>query len=172
MAAVQIARHVCRAGLVITTAGSDERAARGKELGAHESINYTSTDFLAEVMRLTGGRGVDVVLELVGGETFSRSQQALAKGGRMVAAGRSSGEPSVVDEELARDRQQQVWATWGAMGGVSDQVRAEALAEILELVRDSKLKVVIDRVFPLSEAPAAHRYLAGRNQFGKVLLRP
>jgi NADPH2:quinone reductase len=172
MAGVQIAKHVCQAGLVITTAGTDQRAARGKDLGADAWINYNTTDFAAEVMRLTNGRGVDAVLELVGGETFTRSQQVLAEGGRMVSGGRSSGEPAVVDEELAKRKNQQVWSPWGAMGGVSDELRAGALRKILELVADGTLQVVIDRVFPLSETAEAHRHLAKRGQFGKVLLRP
>ena len=105
-------------------------------------------------------------------ETFRRSQQALAEGGRMVSAGRSGGEPAVADEALAAAKNQKVVTAWGAMGGASNETRARALAQIVDLVAAGTLKVVIDRVFPLSETAAAHRHLAGRNQFGKVLLRP
>lgn len=170
MAAVQIAKHVVKAGLVITTAGSDDKVARAKTLGADHAINYSSSDFLTETMRLTNGRGVDVVLEVVGGDVFKRSQQALAEGGRLVSAGRSSGEAAEVDLELASRKHQIVTTTWGAMGGAANDYRADALKRILQLVKDGTLKVIIDKTFPLSQTAEAHRYLAGRNQFGKVLL--
>lgn len=172
MAGVQIAKRVGGAGIVITTAGSDEKIERAKALGADYAVNYTTSDFLAETMRLTGDRGVDVVLEVVGGDVFSRSQQALAEGGRMVSAGRSSGGAPAVDEDLAARKHQVVVTTWGPMGGASDQVRADALRRIVDLVADGTLHVVVDRVFPLSQTADAHRYLAGRKQFGKVLLAP
>ncbi|HWO72065.1 MAG TPA: zinc-binding dehydrogenase, partial [Dehalococcoidia bacterium] len=106
MAGVQIAKRVANASVVFTTAGTDEKCRRGLELGADYAINYTKSDFLAEVMERTNGRGVDVALDMIGGETFAKSQQALAEGGRLVSVGRASGAPPVVDEELARRKQQ------------------------------------------------------------------
>jgi NADPH2:quinone reductase len=172
MAGVGIAKYVGGARLVITAAGTDEKVARAKELGADHAINYSTGDFLGETLRLTAGRGVDVCLEVVGGDVFARSQQALAEGGRMVSAGRSSATAPEVDEDLATRKHQMVATSWGAMGGASTEVRARALSRIVDLVAEGTLKVVIDRVFPLSEAADAHRYLGGRNQFGKVLLAP
>ena len=171
-AGVQIARQVGEASLVITTAGTDEKVAKARDLGADAVINYTTGDFLAETMRLTDGRGVDLAMDVVGGDVFARSQQALADGGRLVSVGRSGGQAPEEDQELSRRKGLTVVTAWGAMGGHGDEMRAGALRRILELVQAGKLDVIIDRVFPLAETDAAHRYLSGRNQFGKVLLHP
>lgn len=170
MAGVQIARHVARAGLVFTTAGSPERAQRGLELGADYASTYD--DFVETVMQHTNGRGVDVVLEMVGGQVFNDSQRALAEGGRMVSVGRSSREDTVVDEALAAEKHQAVTVGWnlGRVRTVPDQT--SDLRKVLELVKDGTLQVVIDRTFPLSETAEAHRHLARRGQFGKVLVLP
>ena len=171
MAGVQIAKHVAGAR-VFTTAGTDAKAARGLELGADVAINYTSQDFLAEVLQQTDGQGVRVALDMVGGEVFSRSQQALAEGGRLVSVGRSSGLSPEVDSALAERKHQQVVTGWSLGGTRTREQAAKDLARIVELVADGTLKTIVDRVFPLEEAAEAHRYLASRAQFGKVLLRP
>ena len=172
MAGVQIAKKIGAASLVITTAGTDEKVAKARELGADAVINYTTGDFLAETMRLTNGRGVDVAIDVVGGDVFTRSQQALAEGGRLVSVGRSGGEAPEEDENLSKEKNLTVVTAWGSMGGLPDETRAEALRRVLDLVEAGTLEVIIDRVFPLTETDTAHRYLAGRNQFGKVLLHP
>ncbi len=171
MAGVQIAKQVAGAR-VFTTAGTDEKVARAVALGADAAFNYTTQEFLSAVLRLTAGRGVDVALDMVGGDVFARSQQALADGGRLVSVGRSSGQPPVIDEALAAAKRQRVVTGWSLASQRTPEEAAADLAKIVGLVADGKLKAVIDRVFPLSEAAAAHRYLAGRNQFGKVILRP
>lgn len=172
MAGVQIAKRVGKAGRVFTTAGSDEKVARGLELGADVAINYTTQDFVQEILRLTQGRGVDVALDMVGGEVFRQSQQALAPGGRLISVGRSSGGAPEVDLELAARKGQEVTVGW-VLGERRPPAQAyQDLTQILDLVAAGTLKTVIDRVFPLREAAEAHRYLASRGQFGKVLLRP
>ena len=98
-AGVQIAKHVGKAGILFTTAGTDERAKRGLELGADFATTYD--DFVETVMQHTNGRGVDVALEMVGGQVFKDSQRALAEGGRLVSVGRSSGQQPEVDTALA-----------------------------------------------------------------------
>ena len=167
MAGVQIAKEVAEAR-VFTTAGTDEKVAKAKELGADVAINYTTQDFLAEVQRLTDGQGVHVALDVVGGEVFSRTQQALARGGRLVSVGRSSGVTPEVDTSLAERKHHQVITRMQQ----NTEEDPENLARIVELVAEGTLKPVIDRVFPLSEAAEAHRHLASRAQFGKVILRP
>lgn len=171
MAGVQIAKHVAGAR-VITTAGTDAKVARAKELGADEAINYTSHDFLPEVQRLTDGKGVQVGLDMVGGDVFSRSQQALADGGRLVSVGRSSGVGPVVDDALAESRHHQVVVGWRLGDAQPPAQTTRDLGRIVELVDQGTLKTIIDRVFPLSETAEAHRYLASRAQFGKVILHP
>ncbi len=171
MAGVQIAKHVAGAR-VITTAGTDAKVARGRELGADVGINYTNQDFLAEVQRITDGKGVEVALDMVGGEVFSRSQQALAQGGRLVSVGRSSGVAPEADTALAEAKGQEVTTGWRLAGVRDAEGAAKELARIVGLLADGTLKTVIDRVFPLEQAAEAHRHLGSRAQFGKVILRP
>lgn len=172
MAGVQIAKHVGGAGCVFTTAGTDEKCRRGLELGADYTINYTNGDLVAEVMQKTSGRGVDVALDMIGGETFAKTQQALAEGGRLVSVGRASGEGPQVDEDLAKAKNQTIVTGWLVFTIKPREELSAELAKIMDAVVAKKLNPVIDRVFPLSEAAEAHRYMGGRNQFGKVLLRP
>ena len=103
-----IAKQVGEASLVITTAGTDEKVAKARDLGADAVINYTTGDFLAETMRLTDGRGVDVAVDVVGGDVFARSQQALAEGGRLVSVGRSGGQAPEEDKALSERKHQTV----------------------------------------------------------------
>jgi NADPH2:quinone reductase len=172
MAGVQIAKHVGGAGLVFTTAGTDEKCRRGLELGADHAINYSTHDFLAEVMAKTQGRGVDVALDMIGGETFKKTQQALAEGGRLVSVGRAGGQPPEVDEALAKAKSQTVTTSWLVFTIKPREQLSADLAKIMDAIVASKLNPVVDRVFPLNQAAEAHRYIGGRNQFGKVLLRP
>src|SRR5439155_20530880 len=127
-------------------------------------INYANMDFLAELLRLTSGRGVDVALDAVGGDVFARSQQALADHGRLVSVGRSSGQPPVVDRALAKARGHQIVTGWALGAMRTPEQSAQDLAHIVELVSNGTLTTVVDKVFTLSDAASAHRYLAGRNQ--------
>jgi NADPH2:quinone reductase len=172
MAGVQIAKNVGGASLVLTTAGSDEKCKRGLELGADYAINYSTGDFLAEVLAKTNGRGVDVALDMIGGETFAKTQQALAEGGRMVSVGRAGGVGGEVDQALAERKHQTITTGWLVFTIKPREQLSTDLAKIMDAIAAKKLNPLIDRVFPLSEAAEAHRYIAGRNQFGKVLLRP
>ena len=171
MAGVQIAKHVAGAR-VFTNAGTDEKVARAVGLGADAAINYSTQDFLAEVLRLTHGEGVQVALDGVGGEVFARSQQALAEGGRLVSVGRASGVAPERDTALAERKRQEVVTGWRLRGLRTHEEAAVDLARIIELVAQGTLKTIVDRVFPLAQAAEAHRYLASRAQFGKVVLRP
>ena len=169
MAGIQIAKHMgCT---VITTAGSQDKLDKARELGADHCINYTEADFLAETMSITDRAGVDVVLEAVGGEVLTRSIQALAMSGRAVTVGNTSRQPATVEPGIMLNRlltlQGFSLAAQMSTGGVMQELQT-----ILDLCAQGKLRTVIDRVFPLSEASEAHRHLADRRNFGKVLLRP
>lgn len=172
MAGVQIAKHVLGATPVFTTAGSDDRAARGLALGADYATNYTTASFVDDVMLRTDGRGVDAALEMIGGSVFRDTQKALAQGGRLVSVGRSSGQAPEPDEALAAEKRQEVIVGWGLARVRTMAEAIQDLQTILALVKDGTLQVVLDRSFPLSETAAAHRHLASRGQFGKVLLIP
>ena len=168
-AGVQIARS--RGARVIATAGSDEKLARIRELGANETINYRTTDFAQAVRQLTGGRGVDVVLESVGGETLIRSIELLAPGGRLVSVGNTSAEFPPIDSGLLMEKDISLMGLYlGAELMKSGAI--DEFAKVVDLCARGELKVVVDRVLPLSEAAQAHRILADRANFGKVILRP
>jgi NADPH:quinone reductase-like Zn-dependent oxidoreductase len=162
VAAVQIARlHGAR---VIATAGSDDKLVRLRELGAEATINYRTADFVAEVKKLTGRRGVDVVFEHVGGATFEGSVRAVASGGRIVTCGATSGFEPKVDLRHIFFRQIAVYgSTMGSKG---------ALLEVLEHVAAGRLRPIVDRTMPLAQAAEAHRALESRNVFGKIVLEP
>jgi NADPH:quinone reductase-like Zn-dependent oxidoreductase len=160
-AAIQIAKVT--GARVIATAGSDEKLAKAKELGADETILHSRQDIAAEVKRLTNRRGVDVVFEHVGEATWEKSIRSLAVGGRLVTCGATTGYEGKIDIRYLFTRQLSILGSY--MGG-----KPELLA-VLELVARRAVKPVIDKVFPLAQAAEAHRRLESREQFGKVVLR-
>jgi NADPH:quinone reductase len=171
VAAIQMAK---RAGArVLSTASSDERLERLKELGLDEGINYATTDFVAECRRLTDGRGVDVVVDSVGGATLQGSLQALAYRGRCVTvgnAGRTMGERLDVSG-LGMNNQTLSGYFLGAELFLGTRAHA-MVARQIDAVAAGELRVVIDRTFPLADAAAAHAFIESRQAFGRVLLVP
>jgi NADPH:quinone reductase-like Zn-dependent oxidoreductase len=160
-AAIQIAKVA--GARVIATAGSEEKLAKAKELGADATILHSELDIAAEVKRLTNRRGVDVVCEHVGQATWEKSIRSLATGGRLVTCGATTGYGGNIDIRYLFTRQISILGSY--MGG-----KAELLA-VLDLVAGGAVRPVIDRVFLLAQAIEAHRRLESREQFGKVVLR-
>jgi NADPH:quinone reductase-like Zn-dependent oxidoreductase len=160
--AIQIAK-LCGASQAFTTVGSEEKAARAKALGADVVINYRKQDFAEEVLKHTGKRGVDVIFEHIGPETWPKNLLCLARLGRMVTCGATSGPEATVDIRYVYSRQLSVIGCF--MGG-----RAELL-RVLQLVEAGKLKPVVDRVFPLKDAATAQQYMLDRKNFGKIVLK-
>jgi len=156
---IQIAK--LRGARVITTAGSAEKLRKAKDLGADELINYREQDFAEEVRRLTEKRGVDVVFEHIGGEVFEKSVKVLAKGGRLVTCGATTDYNCNVDIRYVYTRMLTMYGSW--MGWKPE------LPEVLQYF-PSKLKPVIDSIFPLEQAADAHRKMEGRENFGKIVL--
>ena len=171
VAAIQLAK---RAGArVLATASSDEKLERLRPLGLDEGINYRTHDFVVEVRRLTEGRGVDVVVDGVGGVTLQGSLDVLAYRGRCISfgdAGRSSTER--VDISKMRGNNQSLSGYF--MGAeLFLYPRAHAMvAGLLESVAHKEIRVVIDRTYPLADAEEAHAYIESRQSFGRVLLIP
>jgi NADPH:quinone reductase-like Zn-dependent oxidoreductase len=161
-AAVQIAKLA--GAEVFATAGSDAKLAKAEELGADHLINYNEKNFTDEVKRLTKDEGVHVVFEHTGAKTFPGSIMSLKKNGRLVIAGATTGSEGALDLRYLYNNQLSVI---GSMLGTRSE-----LMKSLPLVQEGKLKPVIDRVMPLSEARTAHEILADRKQFGKIILSP
>ena len=162
VAAVQIAKlHGAR---VIATASSDDKLARARALGADETINHASQDLVAEVKRLTGKRGVDIIFEHVGAEIWPKLILSLARGGRIVTCGATSGWDARTDLRHVFFRQLEILGS--TMGPKGD------LFPILDQVGAGRLRAIVDRTMPLVEAQAAHRLLQDRAVFGKIVLTP
>ncbi|HLE21938.1 MAG TPA: zinc-binding dehydrogenase [Vicinamibacteria bacterium] len=161
IAAIQIAK--LWGARVIATASTDAKLARAQELGADDLVNYREQDFAREVRRLTDKKGVDVVIEHVGQDTFPKSLRSLARGGRLVTCGATSGPDIEVDLRYVFARHLALLGSY--MGGKHE------LAELLPFFDTGRLKPVVDRVFPLEEAADAHRRMENREQFGKIVLR-
>ncbi|HEU5059775.1 MAG TPA: quinone oxidoreductase [Kofleriaceae bacterium] len=157
---------------VIGTVSTEEKAAAARAAGAGEIIRYDQTDFAAEVHRITGGAGVEVVYDGVGAATFQGSLDSLAVRGMLVLFGQSSGVVPPIDPAALAARS--LFLTRPALHHYTRD-RAELVArasEVLGLAAEGKLTVAIDRVLPLEQAAEAHRLLEGRATSGKVLLRP
>ena len=159
-AAVQLAKYAH--ARVIATAGTPEKCARAVALGADVAIDHHGDDVVAAVKQATGGRGVDVVVEHVGVATWDRSVRCLARGGRLVTCGATTGHDARVDLRHLFARQLSLLGSY--MGGKGELLRAT------RLYFEGVVSPIVDRTFPLSEAAQAHRYLEESKQFGKVVL--
>jgi NADPH:quinone reductase-like Zn-dependent oxidoreductase len=161
-AAIQIARMFhCR---VIATAGGEAKLAKALELGANFAIDHYTEDISAAVRKITGKRGVDVVVEHVGAATWPKSLESLAPGGRLVTCGATTGYDAKVDLRRLFSKQ---WSLLGLYLGTIGE-----LHQVLKFVFRGQLKPVIDRVYPLEEIAEAHRRLENHQHFGKVLVAP
>ena len=161
-AAIQLAKlHRCR---VIATAGGEAKLAKAKELGADYVIDHYAQDISAEVKKLTGKRGVDVVFGHVGAATWSKSLESLAPAGRLVTCGNTTGWDVKLDLRFLFSKQ---WSLLGSFMGTLGE-----LHQVLKFVFKKELKPVIDKIYPLREIRAAHERLENKDQFGKVLVVP
>jgi NADPH:quinone reductase-like Zn-dependent oxidoreductase len=160
MAAIQIAKFF--GARVIATAGSEEKLSKARHLGADEVINHSTMDIDKEVRKLTGNRGVDVLIEHVGTATWEKSVKSLASGGRLVTCGATTGYDAKLDLRFLFSRQ---LSLLGSYMGTKDELRT-----VLKLVAQGRFRPVVDKVFPLQECGAAHEYLEQGKQFGKVVL--
>lgn len=161
VAALQIARLM---GLdVWVTSGSADKLSRAKALGAGTGIDHSAADFSREVRKLTGKRGVDMVLDSVGKATWKQSIASLAKGGRLLTCGATTGPDP--QEDIARIFWNQLSIHGSTMGTHGE------FAEMLRMFRDGRLRPVVDAVFPLSQAREAACKLEEKRQFGKIVLR-
>ena len=147
---------------VIATAGSDEKLAMARSLGADETINYKAHNVIDEVKRITGKKGVDVVFESSGGDIFEKSIFVMAKGGRLVTCGSTSNFRVTVDLRYLFSRQLSLLGSY--MGTRRELILA------LQAFEAGKIRPVIDSILPLAQAADAHRRVAARLNIGKVVL--
>ena len=161
-AAVQLAKLL--GARVIATAGDQEKRERARLLGADHVIDHYKDDVLAEVRRITEKRGVDVVIEHVGKATWSGSVKALAKGGRLVTCGATTGADATTDLRYVFSKELTIYGSFMAGAG--------ELLDVVRLFEEGRLKTVVDSVFPLQRAAEAQEKMEGSKHFGKLVLKP
>ncbi len=161
-AAIQIAR--LSGAAVITTVGSDKKLEQARELGADLVINHSKEDFADKVNEFTDGKGVDLVFEHIGPDTWEKSMLCLKRGGRIVTCGATSGQTVSLDIRFLFAKQLSISGCY--MGSRSE------LLKVLRLIESGKLKPVVDSVYPLKDALIAQTKMLDRKQFGKIVLVP
>jgi NADPH2:quinone reductase len=168
---VQIAKGL--GARIIATVSTEEKAQIARECGADEVILYTQVDFETEVKRLTNGRGVDVVYDSVGKDTFDRSLNCLRPRGMMVLYGASSGPVPPFDPQILNAKGS-LFLTRPSLGPyvATHEELLQRAGDLFQWMQAGDLKVRIDQTFALSAAADAHRYIEGRQTRGKVLLIP
>ena len=149
---------------VIATASSADKLLKARELGADETIDYTSDGWSKEVRKLTGGRGVDLVFEHTGAATWPGSILSLRKGGRLVTCGATSG------FDARTDLRQVFYRHLTILGSMMGS-KAELIAA-MKFVESGQIRAVVDRTLPLAAAQPAHELMEDRTQFGKLVLLP
>jgi len=168
LAAIQMAK---RAGAtVLATASSDEKLERLRDYGLDHGINYREVDFADAARELTGGQGVDLVVDSVG-STLTGSVQALAYRGRCTLVGQAGRDPQPFDAAALMMGNQTVTGVFFGAEITTDRVQS-MVGRILEEIAAGELRVVVDRTFPLADAAGAHAYLESRQAFGRVVLVP
>jgi putative PIG3 family NAD(P)H quinone oxidoreductase len=168
--AIQLAHHF--GARVIATAGSDEKCDACRRLGADEAIDYRTTDFVKRVKELTGGKGVELVLDMVGGDYLQRNLSALAVEGRLVQI--AFLKPSKVEFDFMPMMLKRLTLTGSTLRARSVEQKAEIARPLREkvwpLLDQGKIKPLIHATFPLAEAAAAHRLMESSAHIGKIIL--
>ncbi|MCY4365388.1 MAG: NAD(P)H-quinone oxidoreductase [Chloroflexi bacterium] len=157
---------------VITTASSTEKLDLARSLGADETINYVAQDFEEEVRQMTGGNGVELVLECVGGQVLEKSVRCVASYGKLISYGNASGTAASLagGDIFAANRTVIGFSMGRSPAGRLDHTAA--MAEIFPMLADGRLRLVVDRVLPMADAAQAHQHLSSRGTHGKVILTP
>jgi NADPH2:quinone reductase len=169
IAAIQLAKKA--GATVLATASSDERLERIKRFGLDHGINYGRDDTVEQVMKLTGGKGVDVVVDPVGGATLKASLGSLGYRGRVSLVGNAGREPMTVDVSSLMGGNRRLSGVFLGAEIMTDRVH-DLIQDLIVQAARGELEVVIDKTFPLAEAAAAHAYIESRQAVGRVLLIP
>jgi len=168
--AVQIAKAA--GARVIGTVSSASKAALAKEYGADDVINYATADFAVEANRLTGGRGVDLILDAVGATTLEKGLNCLAPFGHLILFGRAGGPPEPLNLFRLFEKSTKVSGfTLYTVAAVPDVMR-RGIEESFKLLAEGKLKLLVGKSFPLAQAADAHKFMESRQSVGKLVLTP
>ncbi len=170
-AGIQIAHHA--GARVYVTAGTSDKIANCKELGAIDGVNYKQSDFVAEIEQLTDGEGVDVVLDFIGAPYLERNLQILKTKGRLLQVGLMGGSTTEIDLGMVMRKRLQI---------IGSVMRPQSLEEKIAItqrfverwlpeLKSGKLRPVIDSVFPLAQARTAHEYMEANRNLGKIILK-
>jgi putative PIG3 family NAD(P)H quinone oxidoreductase len=170
LTAIQLAKQI--GATVITTVGTDDKAAFCRTMGADHAINYRSQDFVAEVARITEKRGVDVVLDMVGGDYIEKNLKCLALEGRLVIIAFLHGSRVELDWRHIMLKRLTVTGSTLRASPLARKVEiaASLKREVWPLIESGKVKTVVHRVFPLAEAAAAHALMESNAHIGKIVL--
>ena len=161
------------AGRIIATGGSDEKLTAARSFGADEAVNYSIKGWTQKVIEANGGKKVDFILEMVGGEIYTQSFECLAEGGSMVVYGAASGEKGYIHSEHFVDESQNLLSfNLGYFIRNKTDLWQQALGALIKLVAAGALKISVKDVFPLADAVEAHRRLEARLTTGKIVLKP
>jgi NADPH:quinone reductase len=169
--AVQLAK-IFGAGKVIATASTEEKLGLAREMGADVLVNYSEAGWEQKVLEATGGKGVDVALEMAGGDIFYKTLKCLAAFGRLVIYGVASGEQSKFNPSSLMARNQSVIGFFLPQIMKRQDLLASSTRELFQYVGEGRLKLTIGGVYPLEEAGKVHRMLQGRQTIGKLILEP
>ncbi|MBO1740812.1 NAD(P)H-quinone oxidoreductase [Leifsonia sp. TF02-11] len=169
--AIQLARAL--GSHAIATAGSPEKAAFCRSLGAEAAVDYRTDDFVAAVLAFTDGRGADVVLDIVGGDYIARDLAALATGGRIMSIAVRDRTPAAVDMGLLMHKRARIQGTTLRARPLAERVAVIAAVRehVWPLLAAGEVRPVIDSVFPFTDAVQAHRRMESSAHLGKILLR-
>ena len=168
--AVQIAKAA--GARVIGTVSSDSKAALAKEYGADDVINHATKDFADEAIRLTGGRGVDLILDAVGATTLDKGITSLAPFGHLILYGRSGGQPEPLNLFRLFEKSTKVSGfTLYTVAAVPEAMR-RGIEESFKLIAQGELKLLVGKSFPLAQAAEAHKFMESRQSTGKLVLIP
>ena len=167
--AVQIAK-ILGASHIVATAGSAQKLQLPKSLGADTLISYSDADWQAQVMQATDGKGVDVVLEALGGDIFHKSLDCLAFRGQLIVYGRSSG--STVFDPIVLLNKSRTITGFSLYDFLENPIYTESLNAMLAYIKQGQLKVQIGGVFPLAQAAKVHHLIESRSTQGKSILKP
>lgn len=153
------------------TSSSDEKLSRVRQLGLQHGINYKKQDYEEAIQQLTGGKGVDVVFEMLGGEHLTKSVRCLRDFGRVITYGAATGEKALLDPRILYNKGTSVHGLWLTQLSRNAELISSAWKQLSRWANDGKLNPVIGQTFPMSNVREAYRLLAGGKNYGKIILQ-